>query len=272
MPTVTEQLRSAGWTEDDIKNFDAQKLKGIETIFTSAEQERQKGELAQRAAADMFENQITPALNDWGAREANLSAERDYYKTLADKAKDGGFIPAAPPFQAAGATPPRGDGGRFVANSNPVPGSPDFREFENKVAGAIGSLSDLQWRYRSLFGREMPDAPTALSAEAAAQHMSMPEWAARKYDFAGKEAAQRAEEQKKHDDAIREEARVEVEKRYAEAGGTNPNLRIAQTSRFSDLKKGVKDGTQMDPLKMNREQRHAATAASIRQDIAATVN
>jgi hypothetical protein len=266
--TVQEQLKAAGWTDADIAGFDAQKLKGIETVYQTAQQEREAAELAQRSATQMFENEISPALNAWGNKETNLTAELNYYKTLAEKAKDGGFIAEVPPFKAGERDP----GGRFVANENKVPGSPDFRDLENKVVGAIGTVADLQWKYSNLFGTGMPDSPTSLLAEASAQKMTLPDYVAKKYDFAGKEASKRAEEQKKHDDAIRAEATAEIEKKYAEAGGSNPAIRMAQTSRYAELKKGVESGTRIDPLKMSRDQRRAATTAGIRQDIAATVN
>jgi tRNA(Ser,Leu) C12 N-acetylase TAN1 len=46
------------------------------------------------------------------------------------------------------------------------------------------------------------DSPTTIIREATAQRMSPADYAAKKYDFAGKEAAKRAEEQKKHDDFV----------------------------------------------------------------------
>lgn len=269
MPTVAEVLKQAGLDDTQIAALDAKAMAGFTSLLSTAETERQQAELAQRAANQMFEEQITPALNAWGNKEATLSAERDYYKTLAEKAKDGGFVAEVPPFQPAQV---RGPGGQFVANGNQVPGSPSFQDFENRAGAAIGILTDLQWKYQSLYGKVMPDAPTALLAEATSQRMPLADWAAKKYDFAGKQAAIQKETADKERDAIRKEAVEERDKFWAERTGSNPNIRQGQASQFADVRKAVAEGKREDPLKLSREQRHAATAAQIRQDIAATVN
>jgi hypothetical protein len=264
--TVAEALKQAGMTDEQITALDAKAIAGFTTVLTTAEQERQQAELAQRAATQMFENEITPALNAWGQKEATLSAERDYWKTLAEKAKTGGFLLEAPPFQGG---PQRDDAGRFVANANPVPGSPNLQEFERKLGSAFGVLADLQWKYRSLHGgKEMPDSPTALSAEADAQRMPLVDYVAKKYDFAGRQAALDKEVKDRERETIRKEAVEERDKYWAERTGSNPNVRMAQTSQFTEIKKAVTEGKREDPLKLTREQRHAATAAAIREDLA----
>lgn len=266
MITVADALRQAGMTEEQITALDAKAIAGFTTVLTTAEQDREKAELAQRAATAMFENEITPALNAWGQKEATLSAERDYYKTLSEKAKSGGFLMEAPPFQPA---QPRNESGQFVANANPVPGSPNLQEFERKLGTAFGTLADLQWKYRSLNGgKEMPDSPTALSAEADAQRMPLVDYVAKKYEFAARQAAIDKEAKDKEREAIVKETVAERDKYWAERTGSNPNVRMAQTSQFADIKKAVTEGKRDDPLKMNRDQRHAATAAAIREDVA----
>lgn len=271
MPTVAEVLKAAGMTDEQIQGLDAKAVTGFTSVLTAAEQERQQAELAQRSATQMFEEQITPALNAWGNKEAALSAERDYYKTLAEKAKDGGFIAEVPPFKSGTAVPPqqRNEQGQYAANGNAVPGSPDFREFESRVSGAMGTLADVQWKYRKLFGVEMPDSPTSLAAEASQQRMSMSDYVAKKYGFAERETAVANEAKTKHEDAIRKEERESRDKYWAERSGTNPMVRESQTSRFSELKKGVTDGARVDPLKMTREQRRAETTKAIQQEVAA---
>jgi hypothetical protein len=270
MPTAAEILKTAGLDDATIAALDAKAITAFETMMTTAERERQQAEIEHRAAIQLYDEKISPALNTWGNNEANLTAERDYYKTLAAKAKDGGFIAEVPPFQPANGAS-RGPDGKFVPGANPVPGSPSFQEIENKVGNALGTLADLQWKYRSLYGKEMPDSPTALAAEAAAQRLSLIDHAAKKYNFAGKEQELKAAEQKAHDDAIRKEERESVERKYAEAGGANPNVRQAQVSRFAEIRKGVQEGTRPDPLKLTPDQRHAATTAAIRQEISQTV-
>lgn len=264
--TVADALKQAGMTDEQIAALDAKAITGFTTVLTTAEQERQQAELAQRAATQMFEDEITPALNAWGKNEAILSAERDYYKTLAEKARTGGFITEVPPFQPAQS---RGEDGKFVANTNVVPGSPNLQDFERKLGAAFGTLADLQWKYRSLHGgKEMPDSPTRLSDEAAAQRMPLVDYVAKKYDFAGKQTAMEKEAKDKEREAIVKETTEARDKYWAERVGSNPNVRMAQTSQFADIKKAVTEGKREDPLKMTREQRHAATAAAIREDVA----
>jgi hypothetical protein len=268
-PTVAEVLKSAGMDDTAIAALDAKVIAGFTGVMTTAAAEREAAELAQRATSQMFDNEITPALNAWGTKEANLEAERDYYKTLAGKAKDGGFIAEVPPFKA-GEVQPRNTGGQFVPNA--VPGSPNFAELESKVGSALGTLSDLQWTYQTLHGgKVMPDSPTALAAEAAAQKMGILDYAAKKYDFAGKKATIEREATEASHKKIRDDAIADRDKYWAERAGSNPNVRPAQASAFAELKKGVTDGTRVDPLKMSREQRHAATAAGIRKDMAEQV-
>lgn len=261
MPTVAEILKSAGMGDEEIAKLDAKAVTAMSGVLTAAEQAQQQGELAQRAAQQMFENEITPALNGWGQKEANLTAERDYYKTLASKAKDGGFVAEVPPFQTGTVTPP----------PNQVPGMPSLAELEQKLGGAFGTLSDLQWQYRSLHGREMPDSPTSLAAEAQANRMGLADYAAKKYDFVGRKAAMETETRKKSEDAIRKAAIEENDKKWAEKVGSNPNIRQAQVSNYSELKKGVTDGARPDPLKLpSREARHAATRANIQREVEAS--
>src|SRR4051794_30252905 len=61
-----------------------------------------------------------------------------------------------------------------------------------------------------------------------------------------KEAAKKAEEQKKHDDAIRAETLAASNKEWSEKVGNNPNIRQAEVSRFSNLEKAVKAGERPD--------------------------
>jgi hypothetical protein len=204
MPTVAEVLKQAGLDDTQIAALDAKAIAAFGTVMTAAEQERVAAETAQRAAQQMYENEIAPALNAWGTKETNLTAEMNYWKNLAEGAKAGGFIPAAPPFQGQ----PRNGGGQFVANENVVPGSPDFKKFEGEVTNAFGTVADVQWKYRTLYdGKELPESPTALMAEAAALRIPFAEHVAKKFDFAGRDAAMKAAEQAKRDDAIRAEAR-----------------------------------------------------------------
>lgn len=256
MPTVQEVLKESGWTDEEVKALDASKMSGLTKVVSTAQQALEAAELEKRSTLQKWDEEINPALNKWAIDSTNLTAERDYYKTIADKAKEGGFIPADVPF-----TPPtaRAADGKFVAGANAVPGSPDFVKLRDDLGAAFAFAADTSHRYRTLYGTEMPDSPTMIIREATQQRMSPAEYAAKKYDFAGKEAQRKADDQKKHDDSIREAAVAEVTKKFAEQGGSNPSIRQAEASKFSTLDKAVKEKSRPDPLLMNREQRHAST-------------
>lgn len=267
MPTVAETLKASGMTDEQIAALDAKAVAGFTQILSTAEQAREQAELAKRGVEDTWKNEINPALDKWANDSASLSAERDYYKTLAEKAKEGGFVPAAAPFTPPNAT--RTPDGKFVANANAVPGSPQYvAEFRKEAGAAIGSMLDLTWKYQSLYGTPMPDSPTALIAEANAQRMDPVAYAAKKYDFAGKENARKAEDQKKHDDAIRAEAKAESDKSWAEKIGNNPNIRQAEPSAFASVEAARKAGTRPDTLTMTPQQRREATRKQIHSEIA----
>ena len=268
MPTVQEVLKATGISDEEIAKMDQKVLEGFTKVVQTAEQAREAAELAQRAQAEQWDTKIAPALDEWGNKEANLTAQVNYYKTLAEKAKEGGFLPASEPF-----TPPaaatRGPDGKFVANANPVPGSPDIiKTARDQVGSAIGVLADVQHRYRTLYGKEMPDMPTEFFREAETQHMHPRDYAAKKYGFQEREKQIREEEQKKHDDAIRKEVADSKDKEWAEKIGNNPNIRQAEVSKFSTLDKAVKSGERPDPLKLTREERHAATQKVIQRELA----
>jgi hypothetical protein len=276
--TVAEALKAAGMTDAEISAIDAKATGAFTTILGNAETQqqqaladRERAELTQRATNQMFEQEITPALNAWGQREANLTAERDYWRTMAEKAKTGGFMMDQPPFALSTPPPPPGQprnmNGQFVANTNPVPGSPNVQDLEKKLGTAFGLYADMQWKYRSLYGKEMPDSPTALLNEAETQHMPVLDWVAKKYDYVKREGEIKAEEQKKHDDAIRAEVTAAKDKEFAEKFGSNPNVRQAQVSRYSDISKAVTEGKRQDPLKMSPEQRKEATRRAIRDEM-----
>lgn len=267
MPTVEEVLKATGLTDEQIKALDPKVMTGITQVVSTATQTLEAAELAKRAQQEMYDKEVAPALDKWANESTNLTAERDYYKTLAMKAKEGGFIPAAEPF-----TPPNPQrdpqSGKFVAGANPVPGSPDLvKEIRRDAAQGILAVSDLDWKYRSLYGQPMPDSPSTLVAEANAQRMDLVAYAAKKYDFPGKEKALAEQKQKEHDDAIVKKAIEENDKKWSEKIGSNPNIRQATESRFSELQKGVTDKTRVDPLTVSKEQRHANTQRIIQKDL-----
>ena len=119
---------------------------------------------------------------------------------------------------------------------------------------AWGALSTATWaisEYQRLNnGAVLPDDVETLVREATSQRVPFRDYVSKKYDFDGRRKAIQAEAQKKHDDGIRAEAKAEVERQYAERGGSNPDSRIGTTSRFSKFEKGANQ--QNDRLSWSR--------------------
>lgn len=267
MPTVQEVLKATGMTDEQIAGLDPKLLSGVTTLVTTAQQALDKAELERRAVSETYDRDIAPALDNWANEAARLKAEVAFYKTQAEQAKAGGFIPTDAPGTPP-VTPTRAPNGTYVANANAVPGSPDLKPLRDELAGAFSFAADTQWKYRSLFNSEMPDSPTTIIREAGEQRMSPAAYAAKKYDFAGKEKALADEKQKQHDDAIRAEAKTASDKEWAERVGSNPMVRQGAESKFASLQKAVSTKERPDPLTQNREQRHANTQRVIQKEIA----
>lgn len=265
MPTVAEILKASGLDDTAIAALDAKVVEGFTKVISTAEQAHEQAALEKRAQVQLYDQQIAPALDKWANDKAAQDTKLAAYEAALKAAKEGGF--QIPDILAPAA--PRTPSGQFVAGGNDVPGSPKFVEsIKTEIAGAFGAMADLTWKYESLYGTKMPDSPTALIREAQQQHMDPVSYAAKKYDFAGKESARRAEDQKKHDDAIRAEVKAATDKEWAEKVGNNPNIRRAEPSAFSTVNKAVSSGERPDPLKMTREQRHVATRQAINKEIA----
>ena len=273
MKTVEDVLRETGLTDEQIAALDPKIKTGVTTLVTSANQTLEQAELAKRALAQQYDQEIAPALDRWANEKAEYDTKMAAYEAALKAAKEGGFqvpailTPPTPPVPPSG----RDASGKFVAGANQVPGSPQFVADLRKEAGAaIGSMLDLTWKYQTLYGKPMPDSPTVLIAEANAQRMDPITYAAKKYDFAGKEASIKAEETKKREDAIRTEVETKLRKEFAEQTGSNPMVRRAEVSRFSELAQAVSKNERPDPLKMNKEQRHANTRQQFLKEAAAT--
>lgn len=271
MPTVQEILKASGLTDEQITALDAKVVDGLTKVVSSADETLSKAELAARAQRETYDKEIAPALDNWANEKASYDAKIAAYDAALKSAKEGGFkVPEILDAKTEANRDP--NSGKFVANANEVPGSPKIIEnLRNEVGNAFSFAADTQWKYRTLFNKEMPDSPTDLIKEAQANRMSASAWAAKKYDFAGREAAIKAEQEKATRDAIVKETEDRVNKSWAEKVGSNPMVRQAEASKFSVLEKAVKSGERPDPLKMTREQRHVATGNIIRKEIAETV-
>jgi hypothetical protein len=273
MKTVEEILRESGLTDEQIKAIDAKAVTAITGIVTTASQTLEQAELAKRAQQHQYDTEIAPALDKWANDSANIAAERDYYKTLALKAKEGGFVPAVEPF-----TPPATPGspvkdpatGKFVPSGTQVHTAPTGDYLTKK--DAFDTITAMQWtmaEYMRLHnGAVPPDDMAALANEAVAARMPYRQYVEKKYDFGAKREKIKLDAQKAHDDAIRKEESERVTKEITERLGSNPMVRQAETSQFSEVRKAVADNKRPDPLKMSREERRNATRQQIQKDFA----
>lgn len=276
MPTVAEILEASGLTKEQISALDAKVTEGFTKVLTAADAEREKAELAQRAVKEEFETKISPALDAWANEKANYEAKMAAYDAALKAAKEGGFnvpdILAHPNPNPTAQPGTRGPDGKFVPNANPVPGSPavDTKALREELGGAFVFAADTQWKYRQLFGKEMPDSPSALIKEASERRMSPGAWAAQKYEFQKKETEIATAAEKAKIDAAVKEATDKVTREFTEKYGSNPNVRQGARSEFSEIHKAVKSGTRPDPIApgVSEAQRDAGTRAAIRADIA----
>lgn len=256
---------------------------------------KEAAEVARRANEEFYDQTIAPALNNWGTEKANLEAQAAFYRAQNEAARQAGFVPTeAPAFQAqpaaTGATTQTRDAqGRYVSGApGSVPGSPTFtiEDVKNGLGSTLGTLTDIQWKYQSLFGKPMPIPPTELVRQAEAVKLDPAAYAARTFGFAEKEAEMARKTQEDHDKQVAELATKPYEQKLAEAEaaakkavedndrkwaekiGSNPDVRLVQPSRFTEVARAVKSGERPDPLLLNESQRRQATATAIRHEIA----
>jgi hypothetical protein len=268
-----------------------------------AQAARDAAELAQRSNVDFYEQKIVPSLTAWEEEKqridndrARASAEAAFYRTQAEEAKKAGFIPGeAPGFDANKFVPPnpgaqaRDGNGRYVAGApGGTPGSPQFFDV-NKVyerAGdAVGVLTDIQWEHQRLFGQPMPISPTELIRQADAVKLDPKTYAARTFNWDSRRQQMQQEEEKKKAEKIAAEAvapleqklrdaeeqrkkdLAELDRKWAERVGSNPDVRRPQDSRYADISRAVKANELPDPLTLNESQRRQLTSTMIRKDM-----
>ena len=269
--TTKDILKQTGLTDEQIAALDAKILTGFDTVLTTASQERDAAELAQRSQRELYDTQIAPALDQWGIEKANLEATAAFYKTQAESAKGAGFIPK----DAPGYVPPKDPAtGQFVAGANPVPGSPGFTPQQG-----ITAISNATWAFQEharLFGQPAPDDFETLINEATAQKLPFRDHVAKKYKFNERRQEIAAATQKERDDKLIKDTETRVRKEFAEAQGNNPGVRVGGESRYAKVRAAVTAGQRKDPLKMNADERRAHTRQMINSEIvdnaAATIN
>jgi hypothetical protein len=320
--TLAEVLKNSGWTQEQIDALDAKAMSGLTSYVTGIEQtaaQKEKAaselavkaeadrkaqeealveankakaaaEAAERGWADFRDNTYNPGLAAWEEERkklakaaADAAAESAFYKAQHASLKDTGFIPAdSPIFTPATVVPP-------VATTSTTPGTPTFtiNEVRDQLGNSLGTVANIQWEYRNLYGKEMPISPTELFRQSEANKFKDPATYANSiFKFAEKREEIRQAEAKAHDDAIAaaaraakdEEHKAELkkiqdefsakERQRAEQAGSNPDTKLPPGSaKFADLQRAQKAGERPDPTKMSQAERRALTSANIHKAI-----
>ena len=274
----------------------AEAQKAAETASQAAAAAREKAELEYRSNVEFYDTKIAPALTGWEAEKQkletariNAAAEAAFYKTQNEAAKAGGFVPQEAPAFNPPVEAPRDGQGKYVAGApGGTPGSPVFDPgvIDQRIGSGLSNMGWAMQEYQKLTGQFLPDPIDQLATEATNMKLPFRDYVARKYDFEGKKQALTLKAQQEHDDKIRQEvlapmqAQIDAEKKataeavaandrkWAEKIGSNPEIRIAQPSRFADVARAQKAGERPDPLVLNEAQRRAATSSAIRSEIA----
>lgn len=269
----------------------------VEQDKEAAAQAKEAAEVAERSYRQFYDESIAPALNTWGTEKANLEAQMAFYRTQNESARAGGFIPQeAPGYQPQDSgqannqlSQQRDLKGRYVAGSNNgTPGSPVFtmEDIDERLGNGLSNIGWAMQEYARLnSGQFLPDPFDKLALEANNARLPFRDYVARKYDFSGKQTALQQKTQQEHDAQISAAAEkpwqekiaimekemheklAAKDKEWAEKIGSNPDVRIAQPSRFADVARAVKANERPDPLGLNEQQRRVATSQAIRKDI-----
>lgn len=262
---------------------------------------KEQAELQGRSNVEFYETKVVPGLTSWDEEKTRLENERvkaaseaAYYRTQVEGAKSGGFIPTdAPGYVPPAANEPKRDAnGQYVAGGGGTPGSPTFidpKEVYKRAGDGMAMISDIDWKYRSLYGGQpLPISPSQLIAEADAQKLDPKAYAERRFGFTQREQELTAQRTAEHEAKLRAEAtateskvweeKMKVreaefaakEKQLSERAGNNPDVRSpAGSSKYADIKRAVETGERPNPLKMTDAQRRAATSKAIHSEIEA---
>lgn len=278
MPTVADILKANGMSDADIAKIDSAAMAHLGKVLdtasiaeTKARELNEQAALENRAAREMWDQKVSPALDRWGNEKANIEAERDYYKRQAQGAKEAGFIAKdAPGYQppAGGAGQPQGSDGRYVSGAGTVPGSPTYMTKEEGMR-AVTNGTWYVTEHMRLHGAPPPDDIETLAAEAERNKMPFREWVSKKYKFDERKAEIVATKRKEQDDKLVADTIAARDKFWAERGaGSNPGVRQGAESQFTKLRAGVDQKQIQDPLMMTKGERHAQTSQLIQKDIA----
>jgi hypothetical protein len=272
MPTIEEILKQTGLTDEQISALDGKVVSSFSAVLSTAEnerlaaaQQREAAEVAKRSNEKFYDESIAPALSSWAIEKANLDGQLNFYKSQLESAKASGLEFAEPPGQS------RDGQGRYVSGApGSVPGSPTFtrEDVTKQLSNGISNVAWAMQTHMKLTGEVLPDSFDVLDQEATNSRVPFRDYVARKYDYEGRQKAMLEKNQRERDDRIRAEAEAASDRKWAEKIGSNPDVRIAQPSRFADVARAVKAGERPDPLQLNDQQRRMATTRAIRSEIA----
>jgi hypothetical protein len=273
MPTTEEILKSAGLTEEQIKALDPKAVTAFSGMMTQAESNLAAAKEERRKVEDWWAKEGQEEINGVYNKLTESQAREAYYRAQAEKAKEFGFIPteapgaapaapAAPP--AANPEPPRAADGRFQANSNPVPGSPQFMTKDE----GYQALANSAWyisEWARLHDGKMPDKSLEeMASEASSDRRKFRDHVENKY-FAPRRKEMAEKQQKERDDKLVADTRAAVEKEYAQKFGSNPDLRQGQVSRFSRYTEGQNGSKPVYPGALNDRARKEQTRTMIHE-------
>lgn len=267
MTTVADVLRQSGLSESEIARIDASAIAAFSNVLSTAEQAQRAAELAGRANTEFYETKIVPALTSWEAEQEQLEAERSR------AVKEAAYFKAA--AQAAGIIPGdenRDSSGRFVAGvPGSTPGSPtllDPTQIAGRIGDVAGVISDIQWKYSTLFGKPLPVAPSELIKQADANGVDPATFAARKFNFSQREQELAKQAHQAEIDAATKMAVEANDRKWAERTGSNPDVRQAPgASKYAEVQRAVRAGSMPDPLKLTDQQRRNVTRQAIHKEI-----
>lgn len=284
------------------KKSAAEQLAKAQQDFQAAQQAKEQAERERLSNIEFYETQITPALTGWEQAKkdleiakANAEAKAVFYEKQVEGAKASGYVPAdLPQFILPNNPNPapdsqRGPDGRFVAGTpGGTPGSPTYVSPEQLAARAgdqLAMLSDIQYDYQRLYGAPMPMLPSQLVAEAEKFRLNPKDFAEKQFKFNERrqelaekakaeeraqiaaEAVKPMQEQLAAKEKEYEEKLKAKDREWAERTGSNPDVRIGQPSKFSDLTRAVRENARPDPLALNAEQRRMATRSAIHTEL-----
>lgn len=190
--TVEEILADLGVTVDPAKAANVAKWNG--TLSTTQQEAAQKMEAAQKALTDAqnLQRVIDENIAANGLNEANMAQLRASNAALAAalaEVKKAGFSNITIPDFNVG----------VPATANPID---ELKSLIVKGFTTSSQLQNIAIRHQRIFGKPLPDDPTALADEAAARRMEPAAWAEQKYGFAAAEQRAQADAAKAHDEAI----------------------------------------------------------------------